>query len=175
MDIVIVRHAPAKDSLKWLSKGREEGQRPLTKKGIAKMQAAIRGLRQLLGHVDVMMSSPWVRAMQTAELLKEAYKLDTITSVEALLPHKHPEDLLKELRLHDQESTVMLVGHETYLSECLAYLTVGTHDPFMYFQKGGVAYLSCEGHPTAGACDLKWLMTRKMLEQIGDIPSSLNI
>src|SRR5208282_4116021 len=97
MLVYLIRHGIAVD--------REEpdcppdAERPLTKKGIEKARLVMAGLRELGAKPDVILSSPLVRAWQTAELAAAAlhYSKDKIRRTEALLPEADPTALMKEL------------------------------------------------------------------------------
>ncbi len=165
MKILIVRHAPAKNRLKWAEAGGMEMQRPLTKRGVKKMQQAAKGLCKIVESVDVILSSTLERSIHTATILCEQFGLKRIQQSSFLEPGVHPQDLLEHLRAHSEEHTVMLVGHEPDLSEFACYLTTGEQsEPFLYFRKGGAALLECEGLPFPGRCSLTWFVTREMLE-----------
>lgn len=165
MKILIVRHAPAKNRLKWAESGGIETQRPLTKKGVKKMQQAVKGLHKMVEHVDVILSSTLERSIHTATLLCEQFGLQGIQKSSFLEPGVHPQDLLEHLRAYSEDDTVVLVGHEPDLSELTCFLTAGeASKPFLYFRKGGAALLECEGLPFPGRCSLTWFVTREMLE-----------
>lgn len=164
MELLIVRHAPAKDSFKWLQRNGTDETRPLTRKGIRKMKRAAQGLHTLVEQLDVLLSSPYERAAHTAKLLQDVYKTP-ITYDDNLIPDALPRQSFASLAKYDNDARIAIVGHETGLSELLSILT-GHEDAFMYFSKGGAALLHSDTPSTPGSYQLKWLVTRKLLEKL---------
>lgn len=166
MKILLIRHAQAKNKQKWAEQGGLEPQRPLSRRGRKKMQESASGLRTLVEHIDVLMSSTLERALQTANILKEEYRLNRVQVSSFLEPATHPATLTEHLKGYPPDEVIALVGHEPHLSCLLAHLTAGQHSlPFTHFSKGGAALVECDGLPSPGRCQLKWLVTSAILEQ----------
>ena len=98
MILYIVRHGIAVDRTD--PKSPPESERPLTAKGVQKTRAAALGLRALEAKPDVLITSPYVRAAQTAEIFAEALGIapEKIRVSQALKPAENPADLVKELQ-----------------------------------------------------------------------------
>src|SRR5271165_6011439 len=114
MILYIVRHGIAIDRTD--PKSPPEAERPLTAKGVQKSRAAALGLRALGVKPDVLITSPYVRAAQTAEIFAEAlgFAPQKIRTHDALKPAGNPADILKEVnRLRAKE--VMCFGHAPQL------------------------------------------------------------
>src|SRR5437763_11510845 len=92
MDLYLVRHAIAGDAdpAQWP----DDRDRPLTPKGVRRFEEAARGLGKLVSEVDVMLSSRFVRAWQTAEILTEEAGWPPAVACEALEGHAPPDVLL---------------------------------------------------------------------------------
>ena len=75
MKLLVVRHGPAGDPEAWKAEGRDDRLRPLTPDGKKAMRQATAGLGRLIRRVDVIISSPLVRATQTAEIVAERYNI----------------------------------------------------------------------------------------------------
>jgi phosphohistidine phosphatase len=163
MILYIVRHGLAVDRTD--PKSPPEAERPLTAKGVQKTRAAALGLAELKVKPDVLISSPFVRAAQTAEIFAETlgYSVNKIKVSEALKPTANPADIVKVVtRLRAKE--VMVFGHAPHLDSLAAHLISGR--VFTEIKKAGVA---CFEHtPTTGKWNLRWLVTPKMLREIGD-------
>jgi phosphohistidine phosphatase len=163
MILYLVRHGLAVDRTD--PKSPAEAERPLTAKGVQKTRAAALGLAELDVNPDVLISSPYVRAAQTAEIFAETlgYSVQKIKVSEALKPAANPSEIVKEItRLRAKE--VMVFGHAPHLDVLAAHL-IGTR-VFTELKKAGVA---CFEHASAaGKWDLRWLVTAKMLREIGD-------
>src|SRR5208283_4799726 len=97
MILYIVRHGIAVDRAD--PKSPPEAERPLTAKGVQKTRSAALGLRALKVKPDVLITSPFVRAAQTAEIFAEAvgFSPDKIRVSEALKPAADPAEIVKEL------------------------------------------------------------------------------
>lgn len=141
-------------------------ERPLTPKGVTKTKAVARGLITLQIQPRVMASSPYLRAVQTAEIICEAlgFPVTKLRRTDALKPESKPSALLGELsRLKAGE--VMCVGHAPNLDEIVAF-AVGSNALFTALKKAGVACLEMESlDPPKG--QLVWLHTPKTLRLLG--------
>jgi phosphohistidine phosphatase len=164
MILYIVRHGIAIDRTD--PKSPPEAERPLTAKGVQKTRSAALGLRSLDAKPDVLITSPYVRAAQTAEIFAEAlgFPPDKIRVSEALKPAADPAEILKELsQLKARE--VMCFGHAPHEDLWIAHL-VGARSAFTELKKAGVA---CFEHATAhGKWQLLWILTPKILRELGD-------
>lgn len=120
------------------------------------MEEAAEGLATLFAP-QVVLTSPLVRAAQTAEILLSAYGLSHARMCEALATGDN-EQLQAELDDVEADS-VMLVGHEPYMSATLSWLLVGNHGEMRaVFKKGAAALVSFDGRWARGAGTLEWLI-----------------
>ena len=121
-----------------------DAERALTKKGIEKARLVMEGLRELGAKPDVIMSSPLVRAWQTAELAAAEmhYAKEKIRRTEALLPEADPAMLMKELA-RVKADQILCTGHAPHMDEFIAQAT-GTRRSFTALKKAGVACLEFE-------------------------------
>jgi len=126
-----------------------DGERPLTKKGIEKARLVMDGIRELGAKPDSILSSPLVRAWQTAEIAAKVlhFAKDKIQRTEALLPESDPSLLMKELSRMKAEQ-VLCTGHAPHMDEFIAYAT-GSRRSFTALKKAGVACLEFQ-HPAPG-------------------------
>ena len=146
--VYVVRHAIAEE--RGTDRWPDDAKRPLTKKGEESFREAARGLRTIAPAVDVVLSSPYVRAWQTAEILQEEAGWPPPEPCEALEADRSPSDALVVVR---GRGRVAAVGHEPLLSG-LASLLLGTSVP-IDFKKGGVVLVE-DGV-------LRWYATPKIL------------
>lgn len=154
MQIYLVRHAIAEArGGAW-----EDAERPLTLEGIERVERTVRGLARLRVEFDHVYTSPWRRALETAQRLAPLMPTGDRRQTELLAQAPTPA-LLRQL--HGER--IALVGHEPWLGELLALLVVG--DPTLGnrfpFKKAGVAWL--EGSAEPGGCDLKAHWTPRSL------------
>jgi phosphohistidine phosphatase len=158
MELFIIRHGIAVPGSMLLA----DADRPLTPKGRKRFSQAVRGLQRLKVRFDRLYHSPWLRAVETAELL--APVLDGKAVDSAALARAPSQDLLDAL----MGERVALVGHEPWMGELVAWLTTGAppHGHVFAFKRGGVAWL--EGQPQPGQMVLQAFLPPKMLRKLGD-------
>jgi phosphohistidine phosphatase len=163
MMLYLVRHGLAVDRTD--PKSPPEAERPLTAKGVQKTRSAALGLAELKVKPDLLISSPFVRAAQTAEIFAETlgYSVNKIKVSDALKPTAPPAEIVKEItRLRAKE--VMVFGHAPHLDLLAAHL-IGARS-FTEIKKAGVA---CFEHvASTGRWSLRWLVTPKILREIAD-------
>ena len=134
----------------------------LTRKGVEKTRAAAMGLRALGLAPEIILSSPYVRAMQTGELVAEALEFPRarIVQTDALLPPAGPAQLFKVLA-KTKVAAVLCVGHAPNLDEIIGY-ALGANGSFTALKKAGAACLEMESL-SPGKGTLLWLHTPKSL------------
>ncbi len=160
--LYLVRHAIAAErGDAWP----DDNKRPLTPKGTARMRQVVRGLRELGVVVDVVLSSPLVRAKQTAELLVDGLKpAPTIVVVAVLAPGTAPVTDCRGAGAFRKVRRVALVGHEPGIGELATWL-VGSKTP-MPFKKGGICRIDVASLPPAsGGGQLIWFAPPRMLRR----------
>src|SRR5271154_6490863 len=164
MIVYLVRHGIAVDPSD--PKSPPEPERPLTAKGVQKTRAAALGLQELKVKPDVLITSPYVRAAQTAEIFAEAlgFSPQKIRTHDALKPSGSPAEITKEIiRLRAKE--LMCFGHAPQLDLMIAHL-VGAPSVFTALKKAGIACL--EHSASRGKWDVLWIFTPKILRQLAD-------
>jgi phosphohistidine phosphatase len=162
MQLLIVRHAIAQNRLLHAATNTSDDLRPLTPKGRRRMNEVARGLRRLVPEVEMLATSPLVRAVQTAEILAEEFGGPAPVQMPILAAGSRPTDIVRWLTSCDV-ALLMLVGHEPDLSQLIGWLTNGTADSFVNLKKGAACLLECSSPPKAGACRLQWLLTPRQL------------
>lgn len=167
MDLVLVRHAIAEERELFARTGKPDELRPLTLRGKRRMNRAAAGLRSLLPAIDVLASSPLVRAAETAAIISEAYDGFEVVEVDELAPESDSQDLLRWLRSLSAVSTVVIVGHEPSLSAHVAWLAARADEPFVEFKKGGACLLTFYGEIYSGGATLRWLLNPAQLRALG--------
>lgn len=160
MDLYVVRHAVAEEP----SLGTPDAERELTPEGIRKLKRAVRGMRALDLRFGRVLSSPWRRAVHTAELL--APLVDEARPVTTELLAQTPR---AELLAYISEATAAsargtaVVGHEPWLGELVAWLAFGDarFGEALDLKKGGVVWLSGSGVP--GGMMIRAILPPKLL------------
>ena len=165
MQIYIVRHGIAID--------REDPNCPadperyLTEEGIEKTKEVAKGVSALGVTADLLVSSPYERAVQTAEIFAGAldYAKQKIHKTDHLLPGAEPAALFRELAREKQASSVFLFGHAPNVDEIVA-TALGAKHHVTSMKKAGVALIELKRvSPPSG--QLVWLATPKLLRRAG--------
>lgn len=167
MDVLVVRHGVALDRVDAESQGVTEAERPLTAEGQRRFKGVARGLSKRVPELDVLISSPLLRARQTAEILRERYRGLGCIESEALLPEAEPQALEHVLNEHGSQRVVAVVGHEPHLSGWVGWSLTGQGRSVVELRKGGACLLRFEGSVSAGAGRLHWLMTPALARRLG--------
>jgi phosphohistidine phosphatase len=168
MNLYIIRHAIAVDET--ASDYESDSERPLTDKGRKKMRQIAKALRNLGVEFDLILSSPYVRACETAEILAEMFKMKKKTVFsDHLIPLGNPELLIGEINEKYSVDSIALVGHEPYLSTLIGMLVAENAKIDITLKKGGVCYLSADDlHHDDHRATLEWLLPPGILMEIGD-------
>ena len=156
----MLRHAEAEERA---ASGQDED-RGLTAAGLAQAKAAARGIAALAPAITVVLTSPYLRARQTAEPVAQALGLSGIRASRALEPGSDPEAILSELEESAEES-VLLVGHAPTLGHLLGLLVTGSPDGYIPLSKAGAACVSFEGVERRGR--LRAFLPARVLERLG--------
>ncbi len=165
MQIYIVRHGIAID--REDPKCPPDPERYLTEEGIEKTKQVAKGVAALGITGDLFLTSPYVRAAQTAEVFANAldYAKQKIRRTDLLLPGAEPTQLFRELARDKQVSTVFLFGHAPQLDDIIA-TALGSKKHVTSLKKAGVAFVELKRlSPPIG--QLVWLATPKMLRRAG--------
>ncbi|MGH7468910.1 MAG: phosphohistidine phosphatase SixA [Longimicrobiales bacterium] len=166
MNILVVRHAIAEDAAAWAATGEPDERRPLTDEGRKKMRKGARGLRALVRRIDLLATSPLVRAVQTAEVVAREYDALAVTVSDVLAPGRQPGAFLEWLRSLDQVGTLAVVGHDPHLPALVSWLLTGQEGGVIELKKGGACLLQLEPAGAPGNALLSWLLTPDQLRAL---------
>jgi phosphohistidine phosphatase len=165
MQLYIVRHGIAID--------REDPNCPpdperfLTDEGMEKTRQVAKGVAEIGAVPDLMLSSPYLRAVQTAEIFASALEQNKqkIRKSDLLLPGADPMQLFRELAREKQASAVFIFGHAPHLDDLIA-TAIGSKHHVTALKKAGVALVELRRMvPPSG--ELVWIATPKMLRKAG--------
>jgi phosphohistidine phosphatase len=163
MQLYIVRHGIAID--REDPKCPPDPERYLTEEGVDKTTKVAKGVAALGATADLLLSSPYVRAMQTAEIFAAAleYPKEKIRRTDLLLPSSEPVLFYRELAKDKQSAMVFCFGHAPHLDELVA-AGLGSKHPVTSLKKAGIAVLELKRvSPPNG--QLLWLATPKLLRR----------
>jgi phosphohistidine phosphatase len=168
MELVVFRHAIAEDRDAFAETGQDDGERPLTRAGLRKLEKGARGLRRIVPSLDVVATSPLVRAIETGEVLASVYGVRPTARLPELAPDAEPSQLLPWLRRQRGRARVAVVGHEPHLSRLVEVLLAGRAPPagFIELGKAGACLLGFDAAPAPGGATLRWLLTPSQLRRL---------
>jgi len=168
MQLVIIRHAIAEDPKEFASTGRPDSQRPLTDEGVTKMKRGVKGLRAMVPEINLIATSPYVRAMETAKIVASGYKGTRIVIIHELVPDGSFDAFVAWIRELKDVPVVAIVGHEPHLSALASWLLGGGSRSFIDFKKGAALAMDFEGVPGAGTGVLLWAVAPRQLRELAE-------
>lgn len=162
-ELYLIRHGLAEERGEaWP----DDARRPLTAKGMSRLRKAARGLAELGVSFDVILTSPLVRARQTAEIVAaECDARPALVMAESLAPGGSYAAVVAELEKHAKRPRIALVGHEPGIGELAARLIGSRHA--VPFRKGAVCRIDLDALPPSGSGELRWFLTPRILRRIG--------
>jgi len=123
MELYLLRHAAAENH----SPTGRDADRQLTQQGIATLRRVLKQAHLAGLHPSLILSSPYVRAIQTAEIAQRLLKYEgEILRSHSLTPDSSPAEVWAEIRTHRQESSILEVAHEPLLSATASWLLGST-------------------------------------------------
>jgi phosphohistidine phosphatase len=134
------------------------------------MQKIARGLKELDAEIDLLITSPYVRAVGTTKILRKAFDLkkDEVVETEHLSPLGYGDQLIELIneKYADVEN-IALVGHEPFLSNLVSVLVTGDPNLSLTLKKGGVCRLSVDTLQYGRCAILEWLFYPSQLAKFG--------
>jgi phosphohistidine phosphatase len=165
MKVFLVRHAIAheRNRVRWPN----DALRPLTSAGVQKFRRAAGGLSRWMPRSARLLTSPFVRARETAVLLAEARGSKKPVDCTELAADKPFSQAFELLRSQKGEKAVVLVGHEPYLSGFLSLALAGQGTRLeIDFKKGGAALIEFTSRIEPGRACLLWIMPPRVLRAL---------
>ena len=163
MNLYLFRHGIAMD--RGLPGYEDDSQRPLTPKGAARIYRIAQAMEHLGVKLDLVLSSPYVRTQQTAQILASLYKIeDRVHLTENLTPMHPPSALIGEIHeTYADALSILVVGHEPYLGALASVLLTGDEKVALTFKKGGLCKFSIDELIYGRCATLDWLITPKQM------------
>ena len=164
-DLYIMRHGLA--SPRVAAGITDDAKRPLTPEGKKKMQEIARGLTHLGVELDWVVSSPLVRAVETAGIVADSLSAKVPFDItDTLSPGGSPEALIAFLAKHPHRKRVLVVGHEPDLGELAARLVGAGRHAHLSFKKGGCCWISFDEFPPKAPGELVWWLTPRVIRKV---------
>ena len=167
MDLYVLRHGIAED--RDYRKFPDDRDRPLTHRGIRRLEWQVKGMNAVNLTPDLAITSPLVRAVQTAEIVLEGLvRSCPLVVSEALAPSADPHDILEGVaESHSSLASVMVVGHEPHLSRLVSLVSSGTFEAAVRMRKGSLCKLRVPGYSFQPRGQIEWLLTPRQMIKLG--------
>jgi len=164
MELFILRHAEAGKSLSTQTR---DAERSLTAEGKEELEDVARSLSRLKIKPDHIVSSPLKRARETADGVAKALKQRGKVEIwDELKPEGSKQELYKRLSKLKQESTVLCIGHEPYLTQAINEIMGHQGASKMVLRKCGLARVSIKAFNPKMDGELRWLLTPRLLKRM---------
>lgn len=164
MNLYLMRHAIAADA----DEDTQDNQRSLTEKGRKKLGKIARNLEKLDLSFGLILTSPYLRARQTADVVADSLDIEPglVQESENLTPLGFGDKLVEEINAREPVNDLLLVGHEPFLSQLIGMLLAGDASLSIDMKKAGLCKLSIENLSYGRCATLEWLMSPAQLVAI---------
>jgi phosphohistidine phosphatase len=124
-----------------------------------------RNLEKLDLTFDVIITSPYLRARQTADVVADALDIPKASVIESenLIPLGFADKLVEEINSREAVENALIVGHEPFLSQLIGTLVAGDASLSINMKKAGLCKLSADRLAYGRCATLEWLMTPAQL------------
>lgn len=159
MNILVLRHGKAESAGPDII----DTERALTGKGKDEISRLAEWLVNRGEKVDLIITSPLKRAVETAGIIARKLKIDDVMVSATLVPGFNPYFLSHEITSENSGDCVMIVGHEPDLSSFIGLTIAANPDAAVVMAKGGLAKIidfQFDEHPSG---ELRWLVTPDLI------------
>lgn len=163
MKLLVIRHGAAMDQEEFARTGQADDMRPLTAEGIGEMERVAAGLRAEVKTLNVVATSPLVRARQTADIVTNAFGVGTAEITDLLVPGASMEAFEEWCDSRGEAKVVAVVGHEPHLGCLVTWLMSGRSESRIRLRKAGACLLEFESAVHRDSGTLSWLLTPRQL------------
>jgi phosphohistidine phosphatase len=158
MLVYVLRHGIADDA----KPGEPDSSRALTNEGRKKLAQVLERAKKAGVAPTVILSSPYLRAKQTARQAAQAFDSESsVVETSALVPSGSPELVWDEVSEYRSEEQLMVVGHEPLLGELVSYL-LDSPSLRVDMRKASLVAISLEGLRGGPRGVLQWMITPKL-------------
>jgi len=141
-----------------------DADRSLTAEGRKKLRQVLQTAAKADVQPTLILTSPLKRAVQTAEIAKRVLGYHgAIVESKILAPGSTVEHVWEEIRVHRDEGSLLLTGHNPQFEQLAGYL-LGNLNLKMEFKKGALLRLDIESFGAAPKGILRWCLTPKLAE-----------
>jgi len=181
MNLLFVRHAIAEKREDWNHSNLSDFFRPITRRGIIRFTDVALGLSLFVPKIDLILSSHFTRAVQTAEILHAQFSEAHLEYSKLLNPETPINQFLKFIkseiqnpRSQEPDFTIAIVGHQPELTQFISMLLINKKDINLRLKKGGAALVSIT-QADVRRPELRWLMSGRQLVEFARVYEELRI
>ncbi|MBI4417352.1 MAG: phosphohistidine phosphatase SixA [Ignavibacteriales bacterium] len=160
MNMYFLRHGDAVESPHF-----HDTQRPLSEAGKKHIHFVAHFLRSSRTEIELILSSPLIRARETAEIIRASLDLPAIITTDALIAGSAVRELFAFINTQRARS-LLLVGHEPQLSSAISVLTGGDDHFRVEMKKASLAHVETPFPVKKGQAVLSWLLTVAHMESM---------
>jgi phosphohistidine phosphatase len=162
MQVYLLRHGIAEEA----GPGQSDANRALTNEGRRKLRQVLQAAADAEVQPTLVLSSPLKRALQAAEIAVQILKYkNEIVQSRALTPNSSVEEAWDEIRVHRDEDSVLLVGHNPLFSELAGFL-IGSKTAQIEMKKGAILRVDMESFTPHPKGSLRWYLTPKLAAKV---------
>jgi phosphohistidine phosphatase len=167
MDCVLLRHGIAVERDDWEG---PDTDRPLAERGAKRVAQVAAGLSRLGVQPTHVLSSPLIRAIETATIVHRSLRVRAaVQIVDALLPDAPPNQLLSVMQDLPPESCVLCIGHEPHLGLAASVMLSGRATASFPMKKAGACLIELPIPAKPGRGILRWWLTPRQLREMGKL------
>jgi phosphohistidine phosphatase len=131
------------------------------------MEDTANSVKRLKLAIDKIATSPLARARETSEIVAKVLRKQKGLEVwDELKPEAETADLYRRLSKLKRESSILLVGHEPYLSGMISELISGDKKSRILLKKGGLAKIAIDSLALKPSGELRWLLTPRQIKRM---------
>jgi phosphohistidine phosphatase len=157
MELYILRHGIAEVR----RPGRDDAGRQLTGKGRQRLRLILELARRAGVSPSLILTSPYARAAQTAQMAADILACKKTLPADALLPGSSPQAVWDEIRAHNSETSLLLAGHEPLLGQAASFL-LGASWVLLELKKGALVSIFIDEFNRQPRGLLRWLLTPRL-------------
>ena len=158
MELYLLRHGIAEEG----SAGQSDADRALTAEGKRKLHTVIKMALKAHFAPSLILTSPYKRAVQTAQIVADVLKYKgELLRTESLVPSSKPASVWDEVRVHREQTQLLLAGHDPLFTDLAGYL-LGFPNLRIDFKKGALLRIDFERFSAEPHGTLKWMLVPKL-------------
>ncbi|MEM2139568.1 phosphohistidine phosphatase SixA [Nitrososphaera sp.] len=164
MELYVLRHGEAG---KRLAAGSKDSERALTVAGEKEVEEIAGAIAKLGVRPDIVATSPLARSHQTAAIVAKKLKIkNRLQDWDELKPEGSRTKLYERLAKLKPEASVMVVGHEPYLSTLVSELAFDGQKGRIVMKKAGLARVGVTSFRPNPKGELRWLLTPRIMKRV---------